>query len=311
MKRFVVVLSALVLALLCLVPVALAAGPDLPHSGRILISTSGDLTLPAGEAADMVVVVRGHATIAGDANTVVVVDGSAEFTGARTETVIAVRSPVTIGAGTVVAGDVMTLDSVVTRIGDGQVAGTVRDLGLDIAGFGLLLGPLFIALYAGFALAAIAAALLLAALAARQVRAAESLIRREPASVVIAGLLGIVLPVVLVAMLFVTVVGAPLGLGILLLLWPFVAFLGYLVAAIALGEWILGKMSPAPRDRPYAAAIVGVLVLQVVAIWPVLSGIVSFVGFGAVLLLGWRTIRGDAMSTAVSGRTPVPSAGVA
>jgi hypothetical protein len=311
MRRNTVVVSAIV-ALLMIVPVALAADSDLTHTGRVLVSTGGDITLPAGDQADVVVVVRGHATIAGAANTVVVVDGSADFTGARTETIVAVRSPVTVGAGTVVLGDVMKVDSVVTQVGDAQVKGTVRDLALDFAGVGLVLGPLFIALYAGFAIAAAAAALLLAALAGKQVRAAEAIIRREPGAVIVAGLAGIFLPILVVAVLFVTVIGAPLGLGILLGLWPFAAFVGYLVAAIALGEWIIGKVaSGPPRERPYAAAVVGVLVLQVLAIWPVLTGIATFVGFGAVLLLAWRTLRGTPVSRTVMRGTAVPSAGAA
>ncbi len=312
MRRLTAVLSAIVLALFLFVPTALVAEPDLPHTGRVLVSTGGDVTVPAGDQADLVVVVQGHATIAGVVNTVLVVDGSAELSGARAETIVAVRSPVTVGAGTVVLGDVMQLDSVVTRAGDAQLLGAVRDLGLDMAGFGLLLGPLFIALYAGFALAAVAAALLVAALASRQVRAGEALIRHEPGSVVIAGLAGIFLPILIVTLLFVTVIGAPLGLGILLGLWPLAAFLGYLVAAIAVGEWIVGKLgSGARRERPYAAAVVGVLVLQVLAIWPVLSGVVAFVGFGAVVLLAWRTVRGRPVAAAFASPTPAPAAGQA
>jgi hypothetical protein len=312
MRRLTAVLSAIVLALFLFVPTALAAEPDLPHTGRVLVSTGGDVTVPAGDQADLVVVVQGHATIAGVVNTVLVVDGSAELSGARAETIVAVRSPVTVGAGTIVLGDVMQLDSVVTRAVDAQVLGAVRDLGLDMAGFGLLLGPLFIALYAGFALAAVAAALLVAALASRQVRAGEALIRHEPGSVVIAGLAGIFLPILIVTLLFVTVIGAPLGLGILLGLWPLAAFLGYLVAAIAVGEWIVGKLgSGARRERPYAAAVVGVLVLQVLAIWPVLSGVVAFVGFGAVVLLAWRTVRGRPVAAAFASPTPAPAAGQA
>jgi hypothetical protein len=192
-----------------------------------------------------------------------------------------------------------------------QVEGAVRDLGLEIAGVGFLRGPLFIALYIGFALAAVAAALLLAALAAKQVRAAEGLIRQEPGSVVLAGLAGIFLPIIMVTILFVTVIGAPLGLGILLGLWPLAAFLGYLVAAIALGEWILRKMGRGVAgDRPYAGAVIGVLVLQVLAIVPILSSIVAFVGFGAVLLLAWRTLRSGAVPRSETIRpTPAVVAG--
>ncbi len=86
--------------------------------------------------------------------------------------------------------------------------------------------------------------------------------------------------------------GAPLGLGILFGLWPLTAFLGYLVAAIWIGDWILRRTSPGTvRERPYLAAVIGILIMQLLAIIPFVSGIASLFGFGAVLLLAWRTFR--------------------
>ena len=83
MRRLPLILGAMVIALLLSVPAVLAADPAMAHDGRVLVSTGGDVTLPAGEHADAVVVVNGHATIGGDVNTVLVIDGSAEFSGAK------------------------------------------------------------------------------------------------------------------------------------------------------------------------------------------------------------------------------------
>jgi hypothetical protein len=285
---------ALLLAFLVQTPVVLAADPSLPHNGRVLISTNGDVTVPAGERADAVIVIRGSATIAGEVNTVVVVDGAANLTGARTESVVAVRSPVTIGAGTVVFGDVMKFDSVVTRAGDGAIGGVVRDIGADIAGIGWFIGPALIMAYVGFALAAVAAGLLLAGLAARQVRAAESLISHEPVQTLLAAFAGIVLPILLVAILVVSIVGAPLGIGILIGLWPLAAFIGYLVAGVWIGDWVLARMVPGTtRERPYLASIVGLLILEALGVLPFVPMIATLFGYGAVLLLAWRTLRTD------------------
>lgn len=292
MKRLFAIAASMLLAFLVITPAVFAADPALPHNGRVLISTGGDVTLPAGEHADAVIVVRGTANVAGEVNTIVVVDGAAILTGARTETVVAVRSPVTIGAGTVVLGDVMKLDSVVTRVGDGAIGGAVRDIGADIAGIGFVIGPALILLYAGFALATIAAGLLLAGLAARQVRAAETLISHQPVQTLVAAIAGIFLPVLLVALLAATIVGAPLGIGILLGLWPLAAFIGYLVAGIWIGDWVLARTSPATtRERPYLAAVVGLLILEVLGILPFLPMIATLFGYGAVLFLAWQTIR--------------------
>ncbi len=296
MKRLLTMAATMLLAFLFFSPAVFAADPTLAHNGRVLISTGGDVSIPAGEHADAVIVVNGTASIAGEVNTVLVVDGAAVLTGARTESVVAVRSPVTVGAGSVVLGDVMKLDSVVTRVGDGAIGGSVRDMAADLAGIGWLVGPALVMAYLGFALAAIAAGLLLAGLAARQVRAAEALISHQPVQTLVAAFAGIFLPIILVTMLFVTIVGAPLAVAILLGLWPLAAFLGYLVAGIWIGDWVLERTSPGMiRERPYLAAVVGILILEVLGLLPFLPMIASLFGFGAVLLLAWRTLRAGSL----------------
>lgn len=284
--------AAAVALLLTFTPAVLAAD-TFTHTGRVLMAFGGDVTVPAGEHADAVIVVQGTATIAGDVNAIVVIDGTAVLTGARAESVVAVRSPVTLGAGTVVTGDVLTLDSAVARVDDASVGGDVKDMTSSLVGVGFILGPALLLITLGFALVGIAAALALAALAARQVRAAGELIRREPAMTFAAGIVGAVVPPIAAVLAMITVVGIPIGVIFLLCVWPAVAFIGYLVAAIWIGEWILARINPAyAARRPYAAAILGVLVLAVFSVVPLVTAVASLFGFGAVILLGWRTWRG-------------------
>jgi hypothetical protein len=278
-----------------------------------VISTEGDVTIPAGEHADAVIVVNGTARIAGDVNTVVAVDGAIELTGARAATVMSVRSPVNVGADTVITGDILTIDALVQQVGNAQVRGQVKDVAAALVGVSAILIPALILIWIGFAIATLVAALLLAGLAARQVRAAETIISREPIPAFLVGVLGIVLiPAVAVA-LMVTLVGAPLGVAILIGLLPTVAFVGYLVAAIWVGEWILRQSQPdQPRERPYLAATIGILVLGVVGLVPVvnlLAAVASLVGFGALLMLAWRTLRGSPNAAkALAGPVTVPLA---
>lgn len=284
--------AAAVALLLTFTPAVLAAD-TFTHTGRVLMAFGGDVTVPAGEHADAVIVVQGTATIAGDVNAIVVIDGTAVLTGARAESVVAVRSPVTLGAGTVVTGDVLTLDSAVARVDGASVGGDVKDMTSSLVGVGFILGPALLLITLGFALVGIAAALALAALAARQVRAAGELIRREPAMTFAAGIVGAVVPPIAAVLAMITVVGIPIGVIFLLCVWPAVAFIGYLVAAIWIGEWILARINPAyAARRPYAAAILGVLVLAVFSVVPLVTAVASLFGFGAVILLGWRTWRG-------------------
>jgi len=312
MKRFAGAGGSILVAFALFVPAVLAADP-MPSTGRVLVSTQGDITLPAGDHADVVVVVNGVATIEGEVNTLVVIDGSATLLGARTETIVAVRSPIELGPDTVVLGDVMTFDSLVHQTGNVEIVGQVTDLATAMVGFGVALGSALLLLWIGFGLAMIVAGLLLAGLASRQVRQAEEVISQEPVVALVTGIVGLfAFPIVSIA-LIATLIGAPLGLAILLQVWPLVAFVGYLVAGIWIGEWVLRRTSPERvSERPYLAAVIGLLILALVGIVPVLgivSVIASLFGFGAVMVLGFRTLRSRHSSQpTVSGPLPAPMA---
>ncbi len=90
-----------------------------------------------------------------------------------------------------------------------------------------------------------------------------------------------------------TVVGTPTALAILIGIMPVLALLGYLVAAIFVGQFVVDKDRTA--THPYAAAAVGSVILMVVNLIPVIGGIVSFLGVagggGALALVAWRTFR--------------------
>ena len=101
-----------------------------------------------------------------------------------------------------------------------------------------------------------------------------------------------IVPPILAVLAMATIVGIPAGLGLLIVVWPLVAFIGYVVAAIWLGEWLLGRREGAiPAERPYAAATVGLLVAFVIGLVPFVSAVLSIFGLGAVVLAAWRTLR--------------------
>jgi len=215
---------------------------------------------------------------------------------------------VTLGPGTTVGNDIYTLDALVTNQGDEAVV--VRNIATELTGIGFFLAPLLILVFIGFAIAAIAAGLLVAALGARQVRAAEELITHRPVETFVAGIVGVIAPVFLLIGLFVSVVGIPLALALLFVVWPLVGLLGYIVAGIWVGDWILQRMYPGVvRERPYLASVLGLVVLTVLGIFPPVPAIASLFGYGAVLLLAWRTFRGrDVSLGSVSTAAPVPPA---
>jgi len=285
------------LLLLGLAPAVLAADGT-SDGDRILVSVNGSLELASGDAVELVVVVNGDAQIDGSAGTVVVVNGDAVFSGAQVDNVVVVNGTATIGAGTVVSGDVGTVNGTATVDPGATVTGRVRDLGPEFAALGVILIPALLLFVIGAALVTVIVALFLAALAARQIRAAEWLISNQPGPSLLFGFLGMFILPIIGILALITVIGAPIGLLFLFFVLPTVAYFGWIVAAIWVGDWILGRMSSGRQaERPYLAAVIGVVLLGALGIVPVVGPLASFVaslfGFGALLLLGWRTFRNE------------------
>jgi len=312
MTRLLGLLTAAFLLLGLAAPVALAADPGADH-GSLLLAVGRDVDLASGEQTDAVVVVDGDAHVSGTARTVVVIRGDAVLTGASVEAVVVVSGDATIGAGSRVSGDVRTLDGSATVDPSATVGGTVADLGSDVQTFAWVLVPFLFLFVLGIGLVTIVGALAVAALGARQVRSAERLISGQPVATIGFGLLGlIVLPVVAIALML-TIVGAPLGLLLLIVVLPAVAWFGWVVAAIWIGDWLLNRgRALDPESRPYAAAVVGVVVLWILGIVPVVGAIAtpiaSLFGVGAALLLAWRTLRREPVPAAAPPPAPSPTA---
>jgi hypothetical protein len=290
MNRILGFLGAGMLTLLVLVPAVAAAGPQ-AQDEHLVFNTGGSITLAAGQMVDLLVVVDGTATIEGDVRSVVVISGTARFVGSTAVDVLAIRSKVMLDGSTSVSGDIRTIDSTIERAAGSSVGGSIRD-GIDVASTAVLIGSALFLVYLGFAVAAVFGALALAAIGSRQVRAAGSVISREPGTALLAALGGLVAIVATGLLAIVTIVGIPFGLALLLLVFPLLVVAGYLVAGIWIGERILEHVaSGRHRERPYLAAVVGVLTLDVVGIIPIVGGVAALVGFGALILLAWRTFR--------------------
>ena len=299
MKRVFGLVAALALGLGAFAPIALADG-GLAHTGRVLISAQGDVTVPAGQHADFVMVVQGNADIRGEVNALVVLDGTATLTGATLETVAAVGSHVEVRGDTVVLGEIQHLDTTIHQTGNPRIEGGIVDLAPRLLEFSGALATALLLLWIGFGITNIVAGLFLAGVAAKQLRAAERVIAAEPVLAFVAGLLATLIIPIGAVLLFPTVVLAPLGFGILVVALPLIAFGGYLVAAAWLGEWLLKAVSSGPeRERPYLATVLGVVALGAIGLIPVLGflvAIASVLGFGAVIVRGLRTITGGARS---------------
>jgi hypothetical protein len=275
--------------------------------GRVRVAVDGDLTLPAGDSADLVVVIRGDARIEGAADVVAVIDGTLTMTsGSIAERAAIIRGTADLQAGATVTNDVLELDSTVTVDPAATVGGEVRSIAVDLAGVGIALGVLGLIAWGAFALLTWVAGLALAAFGSRQVRSAEWLISREPLKTLLAGIGMVVLPPIVAVLLMATVVLLPVGLALLFIVWPVLAFLGWLVGATWIGDWILRTAGrDRPERRPYLAVTIGLVVATFASLIPLVGAVISLFGTGAVALAGWRMLRTPETPPAAAAFAPI------
>ena len=304
MKRLAGLFGAILLVAAFAAPVAMAADEALPHTGRVLMAFGGDISVPVGEQADVVFVVNGDADIAGTVNTLTVIDGNATLHGATVESIVIVSGTLALEEGTTVLGNVRSIESTVTQAEGVEVAGDIKGVDAELIALGAFLGPALLLFAIGLLLASLVAGLLLVAVGTRQLRAAERVIATEPLKAFGTGLFAAIVIPILAIVAIVTIVGAPLGLGILLGALPLLAFVGFLVGGIFLGEELLGTRKEPAAARPYRGALLGIVLLQVIGLVPFVGGlataVASILGLGAILLLGWRTVRGTGAGQAAT-----------
>lgn len=310
MRRLLAIAASVAVLLLTLAPAALAADPSVRADRGLVLTVDGSVDVPAGQHVGAIVVVDGTATVAGSSEGLVVVGGTATLTGATIRDLVVVDGSVTLGAGTTITGDVQTLRGTVAQESGAVIQGRQLAMEADLAAAALLLVPVLIVFMVGFAVAMLVGGLLLAAFGAKQTRDMERLITERPGHTLLAGLAGVIGLPLLGGLLLVTVIGAPIGLALLLVALPILTFVGWLVAAIWIGDWLLGRGGAAPTTHPYKAAVIGVIVLSLAGILPLVSGIATLFGFGALLLAAWRTVRPEpSVAGPVGWAQPAPSAG--
>jgi hypothetical protein len=106
----------------------------------------------------------------------------------------------------------------------------------------------------------VVAGLVFAAVGSRQLNEAARVMTGQPSNSFIGAVfLWVVLPIIAV-MAMLTLIGLPLGLGLLLMVLPAMGFFGYIVAGARLGTLILHRDDAAQR-RPLAATALGLILL--------------------------------------------------
>ena len=289
-------------AILCLgfvmfAPAAIAQDSAEDIDDQVVLT--GRLVVPEGEIVQTAIIFNGTATIDGTvAETLVVFNGRTEITGTVGEDVIVFNGAVVLRSGARVGGDIVSRQD--PQIEDGAtVEGSVDDLPTrwdfwDVTFVGRL------AWWLAYSVSTLVLGLILLILARGLDPASVRSLRERLGGTIGFGLLWLVLLPIVAVLLFVTIVGIPLGLFLLLSL-ALVYAIGYVVGALAIGRLVVKP--PASR---YLAFLAGWGALRVLALVPFLGGfawlLATVLGLGTL----WVAARSGSEAQPVATLAPPP-----
>jgi cytoskeletal protein CcmA (bactofilin family) len=277
---------ALVVVLILGVAPGTAAAQDRDDASDDRVVITGPVTIERGQSAGDVVVIDGRVSIAGRVRgDLVVVNGVVRIAGAVDGDVVtlaerAILTPAARVGGDLVYGDERpvvppgaTVEGDVKRVDVGDVADPLGFVGAA-------------AVWIAVSVSALVLGLLMLWLAPGALEAAWDATRTRLGATIGWGLLIFFGLPILAILALVTLVGIPFGVGVLLALLPLYA-LGYTTSA-----WLLGRRLVRPPTGRVLAFLAGLAILRVLALIPILGGIVWFVatvlGLGALVVAIWR-----------------------
>jgi hypothetical protein len=295
----------LTLAALVLAALTLTAGPALAQTpdrdGDPVVIFTGTISVAQDQTVSDAIIFDGDATIAGTATgNVIAFHGDVTVTGSVGENVISLTGRVTLGPGANVDGDVVsrlrpvidpsaTYGGVVRRPNWNNDWSDVRLFGRVVWWIGATVSSFLLGLFL----------ILFAPRAADAVWRAGT--ERTGPAFGWGALAFFAIPVA-AAILLGTLVGAPLGLGVMLAL-ALLYWIGYVAAA-----YVLGRRLGGPDRSRILAFTIGWGILRLVAVIPVLAGltwfVASFFGLGVLILAARPSARSAA-------GPPVPAAAAA
>jgi hypothetical protein len=275
---------------------AFAQGDD-PSGGDDQVVLTGRLVVATDETVDAAIIFDGPALVEGTVReSLVVFNGDTEIVGTVQQDVLVFNGDVVVRSGAEVGGDLVTQGTPEIEEGAtirGQRGTVVTRFDVDVVGFA---GRF--AWWVGYSVSVLILGLLLLAFAPQLAEAVRDVARDRLGSSIGWGAgLFFLLPIGSV-LLLITVVGIPLGIFTLLAL-AFIYTLGYVVATVAVGGMIM-RSSPSR----WVIFLVGLVVLRLLALIPVVGGLLWFVASVWGLGLLAVAIRSRPTTEAIPG--PVP-----
>lgn len=267
-------LLGLVFLVVALIPATVFAQQAMDDDDdSFILQVNRPVTVASGDMVDVVVVIDDDAVIDGQVtDTLVVVNGTATVNGFVTGDVIVAEGALVVNDGATV-NDVTLFRSDMTENGTATVTGDVTEQD-NYAAWGWGMTIFSVVFWIGTTIAILLAGLAIMALFGRQMDVAAQVISTRPLESVVSGLVTWILLPILAILTLVTIIGIPVGLGLLFVVIPLMALLGYMAAAYWLGLRIVA-MANFGAGR-YLSLVIGLVVLALVGAIPWFGGVITF-----------------------------------
>lgn len=285
----------LLFLLLALVPASVFAQQAMDDdSDSFIFQVNRPATVATGEMVDILVVIDDDAVIDGQVtDTLVVVNGTATINGFVTGDVIVAEGALVVNDGATVK-DITLFRSDMTQAGTATITGDVTEQD-SYTGFTWGLTIFSVVFWIGTTIAVLLAGLAIMALFGRQMDVAVQTITTRPMESVVTGLVTWILLPILAILTFITIIGIPVGLGLLFVVIPLLALMGFMVSAYWLGLRVV-MMTNIGVGR-YLSLVIGLVLLTLVGAIPWIGGVVTFFatlfGTGALVYLLYRRRQGS------------------
>ena len=246
----------------------------------------GDVLVDRGQTTKDVVVADGDVTVRGTVDgDLVVADGDATIRGRVTGSVVTFAGRAILGRRAQVEGDLRYGDKKPQIAPGAQVDGDVKKFKPEDFGGGAI--ALQIGFWLAVTISTLVLGLILLLLFPRAADAVARVAKARTGRAALVGLLTFFLIPIVAFIALITIVGIPLGVGLLLAMLPIYAL------AYTTSVFVVGRLVKKTGGR-IVAFVVGLVILRLLALVPFLGGLVWFLatllGLGALLVAG-RTAR--------------------
>jgi hypothetical protein len=263
----------------------------------VYVRVNGTVDLAAGESVDTLVAVNSEARVAGAVrDTLVIVNQTATVSGDVGRDAIVVNGTLRLESTANIGGDVVLINGELSQAEGAVVAGSVVERSGAAMGaeFSRVTAAVSFIAWLGMTLLLVVVALGWAAIGGRQLSEVAGLLGARPGLAAVAAVIFWIAVPVVVFVAFVTVIGIPIGITLLLVV-PILWGLGYVVTGTRLGFFLADLRRTTPDlDRPYLEAVLGVVILQLIGLIPIVGGIVvalaGLFGAGAIVVHAWRRL---------------------